>query len=174
MADNDDPELRGRLKLVIPGITGPDNAHPDWIRARIVGAGPLALALFWLPPVEAIVFVEADRGGVLRWLGSELSASQVLPDIFRTDYPLRAGMTSPDGTVFLVLGPGLAIIEAAAVTLTSSDIRLGGSAAAQAMILGNIFQGLYNAHTHVTPVGPSGPPIPLLTGSELSTTVRAT
>jgi len=53
-------------------------------------------------------------------------------------------------------------------TIESASIKLG-AAAAEAIIKGNTFQALYNAHTHMTGVGPSAPPIPLLTGTELST-----
>jgi phage baseplate assembly protein V len=58
-----------------------------------------------------------------------------------------------------------AVIEAPAVKL--------GASAAEAVIKGNTFQSLFNAHTHNGNLGaPTGPPIVPLNGSELSTKVK--
>lgn len=104
VADNDDEDRRGRLSLVIPGLYSPDDVYPGWIRPRIVpGAGPGACGLFWIPPVDALVVVERDAAGELRWLGSELGQVQELPDILTTNYPRRVGLTTPDGAHGLVL-----------------------------------------------------------------------
>lgn len=95
VADNADELLQGRLSLVIPGITGPDEVFPEWVRARIVGASNGAVALFWIPPVGSVVYVEADRTTEeLRWLGSELGNLQELPTILQSNYPARVGFTS--------------------------------------------------------------------------------
>jgi hypothetical protein len=39
-----------------------------------------------------------------------------------------------------------------------SGVFLGGSGAGEAMVLGTAFKTAYDAHTHPTPMGPSGPP----------------
>lgn len=50
-----------------------------------------------------------------------------------------------------------------------SNILLGGEDASQQLILGNIFQQLFNAHTHIGNLSyPTGVPIKPLDGSELS------
>lgn len=95
VADNDDEDLQGRLSLVIPGITGDEEVFPEWIRPRLVGASNGAVALFWIPPVGSVVYVEADRTTEeLRWLGSELGTLQELPAILADNYPGRVGFTS--------------------------------------------------------------------------------
>lgn len=54
-----------------------------------------------------------------------------------------------------------AVIEAEAIEL--------GADATEAVIKGNIFQSLFNAHTHIGNLGaPTSPPVSPLTGSELS------
>lgn len=104
VADNADPDQRGGLMLTIAGITGPDETYPEWIGPRIPGgAGPAACALFWVPPVDAQVIVEADHDGQLRWHGAELGQVNTLPDILATSYGRRAGFTSPEGAQGLVL-----------------------------------------------------------------------
>jgi len=55
-----------------------------------------------------------------------------------------------------------AVIDAAAIEL--------GEGAAEAIIKGNTFQSLFNAHTHIGNLGaPTSPPVVPLSGSELST-----
>lgn len=51
------------------------------------------------------------------------------------------------------------------------DLLLGGGATEKA-VLGDVFQGLFNAHTHSTSMGPSGVPLAPLTGTELSASVK--
>jgi len=53
------------------------------------------------------------------------------------------------------------------IHITSPEITLGASAT-EALIKGNTFQNLFNAHTHGTGVGPSTPPVQPLNGNELS------
>ena len=47
-----------------------------------------------------------------------------------------------------------------------------GAGSTEAAMLGNVFQLLFNAHTHSTAMGPSGVPLVPLTGSELSGSVK--
>ncbi len=122
--DNDDPDQLGRLVLVIPGLTGADNPHPDWIEPRIAGgAGPDAAAVFFLPPVDAIVVVEADAGGRLRWSGGTVGAVNTIPPAFLTNYPRRAGMTSPTGSTVLILDDddGVTLVGAKISLVASED-----------------------------------------------------
>lgn len=102
--DRQDPEELGRLRLVIPAMLGTEDAHPDWIRPRVpggVGAG--SCGLFFIPPEGALVIVEEDEAGGLRWQGAEVGAVNTLPDILTEHYPARAGFTSPEGEQGLVL-----------------------------------------------------------------------
>jgi hypothetical protein len=52
--------------------------------------------------------------------------------------------------------------------IDASSIELG-EGAAEAVIKGNTFQSIFNAHTHIGNLGaPTSPPIVPLSGSELS------
>ncbi|MFQ6615073.1 MAG: hypothetical protein ACE5D1_09550, partial [Fidelibacterota bacterium] len=67
---------------------------------------------------------------------------------------------------------GTVVIESdTKVSIDAPEIFLGESAA-EAVIKGNTFQSLFNAHTHGTGVGPSTPPVQPLNGSELSEVVK--
>jgi hypothetical protein len=138
--DNDDDDKRGKLQLVIPELTGPDDPYPEWVEPRIVAGGPDAVALFWLPPVDAIVIVEADDGGGLRWLGSTVGDLHSLPAPILQGYPLVSGMTSqtgkhavyldenPQGGVRLIASDtGAKIILASSTSSSTHKIMLGDS-----------------------------------------------
>lgn len=121
--DRQDPEELGRLRLVIPGLLGTDDAHPDWIRPRVPGgAGADACALFFIPAEGSLVIVEEDDTGGLRWQGSELGAVNTLPAILSENYPARSGFTSPEGAQGLALDEdeGL-VMEGTAARFDVSD-----------------------------------------------------
>ena len=64
-----------------------------------------------------------------------------------------------------VVGTTKATVDAPAIELVES--------ATEALIKGNVFQTLFNAHTHNGNLGaPTGPPITPLSGTELSTIVK--
>lgn len=63
---------------------------------------------------------------------------------------------------------GTATIKASTKAIVDCSAIELGSGATEAVIKGNIFQGLFNGHTHPTAVGPSGPPTVPLSGTELS------
>uniref|UniRef100_A0A6M3KTK7 Phage protein Gp138 N-terminal domain-containing protein n=1 Tax=viral metagenome TaxID=1070528 RepID=A0A6M3KTK7_9ZZZZ len=62
-----------------------------------------------------------------------------------------AGLSSPSAPLAQVL--------ADTVVMAAPHIALGSITAAQAFVLGTSFATLFNAHTHATPAGPSGPPL---------------
>jgi hypothetical protein len=63
-------------------------------------------------------------------------------------------------------------IVASKINLHQGTISLGGATAVEPVILGQQFSILFNAHTHPTAMGPSGPPVPPLTPAMLSQTVK--
>ena len=73
---------------------------------------------------------------------------------------------APTGVV--VTTPEAVSVVANDATINAQSINLGDPAV-EALIKGNTFQALFNAHTHGTGVGPSTPPVVPLTGLELST-----
>jgi phage baseplate assembly protein V len=54
------------------------------------------------------------------------------------------------------------------ISINSDKVEIGADAA-EALIKGNVMQGLFNAHTHNVMGVTSSPPVTQLTGSELST-----
>lgn len=71
-----------------------------------------------------------------------------------------------DQGVFITVA-GNCTVTANDVTLSAGSVNLGATAI-ESVIKGQTFQTLFNAHTHPTGVGPSGPPVVPLTGAELS------
>lgn len=63
-----------------------------------------------------------------------------------------------EGTV-KIISSDVVQIMAKDVVVNSSTVSLGQNAD-QPAVLGQMFASMYNAHTHPTAVGPSGPPIP--------------
>ena len=55
------------------------------------------------------------------------------------------------------------------IVVKSQAIKLGSERASQGLVLGDAFTALFNAHTHPTGVGPSGPPVgPMVKGTHVS------
>jgi hypothetical protein len=79
------------------------------------------------------------------------------------------------GGATLEMKGGTVQISGTAVLLRGSQVVLG-EGAAEPVVLGNVFSALFNAHTHATALGPSGPPLPPLipqVGPHLSTAAVA-
>lgn len=103
VVDNADPDELGRLSLVIPGLSGAEDPHPEWIPPRVTpGAGP-ASGWFFVPPVDAVVVVELDSAGALRWTGGTWGAVNTIPELLAANYPRRSGFSSPEGANVLAL-----------------------------------------------------------------------
>ena len=60
------------------------------------------------------------------------------------------------------------------IELRTKTLQIGDATASHAIPLGDTLETWLNAHTHMTPTGPSGPPVSLLDGSELSTLAKVT
>lgn len=71
-----------------------------------------------------------------------------------------------DGVV-TVVASDTAHIVAPKVDLKAGTVFVGDQAA-QSIVLGESFQTLFNAHTHATGTGPSGPPLQPMTQAQLS------
>jgi hypothetical protein len=109
------------------------------------------------------VFFTEEKGLVLDYKETQLN---VKPDN-------SIVILNPNGdTVTLSNDGNLTIKTSSKVKVDSPSIELG-SKAAEAVIKGNTFQALFNAHTHIGNLGaPTGPPIIPLNGSELSTVTK--
>lgn len=70
-------------------------------------------------------------------------------------------LVNKGGAASVEMKGGVVQISGSTVLLRGSQVVLG-EGAAEPVVLGNIFSALFNAHTHPTALGPSGPPLPLL------------
>lgn len=159
VADNQDPDELGRLSLVIPGISGADQPHPEWIPARVTpGTGPGA-GWWFIPPVDAVVVVEVDAAGALRWTGGTWGAVNTPPDFMVDSYARRSGFTSPEGAqtfaldedsgAYVLVSPGarLVITSDPALGATVEPVILG------ATCLGDLAAGLTEVLAAVAALG---------------------
>lgn len=67
---------------------------------------------------------------------------------------------------------GTATVKASTKAIVDCSAIELGDGATEAIIKGNVFETIYNAHTHGSACGPTSPPIVLLTGAELSTVAK--
>lgn len=115
----------------------------------------------------AIVQIDKD--------GSVLVTNQTGSFIFLDAKEGNATFMEQHGHVMTMTADGIALINkegsalqmvGATVSVQAENILLPGKViglgdkATEPTILGNTFAIMYNAHTHPTPMGPSGPPVP--------------
>lgn len=84
--------------------------------------------------------------------------------------------TAGGQTLVLDAASGKVTASGVTVTLDAAQVKLGGDAASQPLVLGTAFLALFNAHTHVSnlPTLPTGPPVPPMTPAQLSTVTKTT
>jgi uncharacterized protein involved in type VI secretion and phage assembly len=109
----------------------------------------------------------ADLSDADRRITLETSGGQtVIADDSAGSITLHTGAA----TITIDGSTGTVTVSGAEVVLDAPSIALGGAAATQQLVLGDILLGLFNAHTHICtlPTLPSGPPVPPLTPAVLS------
>ncbi|GHH66666.1 phage tail protein [Streptosporangium violaceochromogenes] len=82
-------------------------------------------------------------------------------------------ITAAEGGSVTVSAQGDITLKASKVTIESSGIDLGGGAT-EPLVLGNALLAAFNAHTHPSAAGPTGPPAVPLTGAVLAKKARTT
>jgi hypothetical protein len=109
------------------------------------------------------VFFTEEKGLMLDYKETQIN---IKPDN-------SVNILNPNGDTIILTNDGnLTIKTSAKVKVDSPAIELGAQAT-EAVIKGNTFQQLFNAHTHIGNLGaPTSTPIVPLTGSELSTTTK--
>ncbi|MCP3902783.1 MAG: phage tail protein [Planctomycetes bacterium] len=87
VADNQDPERRGRLKLRVPSVLG--EAETGWALPCLPFGGLVDQGLFLVPEVEAQIWVEFEEGDVSKpiWTGTFWQTSNDVPTEAAVDPP---------------------------------------------------------------------------------------
>jgi len=182
----DDPEALGRVKVRYPWLQ--DDSESPWARLVSFMAGPDRGAVF-RPEVDDEVLVVFDQGdmripyilGAL-WNGQDAIPQERGPD---GDNNVRLIRSRSGHQILLDDTPGaekVTILDrcdnrielsADGVVITSDSIRIGSANCSEGLVLGKALMTLFNAHTHPTGVGPSGPPAsPMQEGMHVSSKHR--
>jgi len=121
VVDNNDPDKRGSVRVVVPAVMGEKQL---WALPCVPYAGP-DVGFFAIPPVDASVWVEFENGKRDRpiwtgcfWAAGEIPAADGTPDIafFRTK-----------GATIRIEESGTLEIETAGgakITMTGTEIKL--------------------------------------------------
>ena len=88
--NNIDPELRGRLQVMVPDVTG--LLPSTWAEACAPLAGPTGppMGVYLVPPIGAGVWVEFEHGDANRpiWVGCRWGSQADVPSIARAGLPV--------------------------------------------------------------------------------------
>lgn len=116
VTDNADPDELGRIRVICPELYGDGETElPKWIPPRVSsGTGP-ASGWWFIPPLDAIVVLEASPAGELRWSGGSWGGVNTVPSFLAANYPRRSGFTSPEG------GHSVALDEDAGLLVLVTD-----------------------------------------------------
>ena len=197
VVDTEDPLSIGRLRARVPAVLGEDELS-GWALPCAPFGGGKDRGLLFLPEPDDTVWIEFAAGDVSRpiwsgafWgapesaggqddlakeAGAEVPTSEGNPAgpghlVLRTQAGHRLAFDDDGDVVIFAHGSDKAVIRLTAageVEVTAEKIKLGKSAA-EPLVLGQKFMQLFNAHTHPTGVGPSGPPASPMTSAQLST-----
>ncbi|NVB37032.1 hypothetical protein G6O69_04265 [Pseudenhygromyxa sp. WMMC2535] len=181
VSDVEDPMALGRLRAKVPAVLG-ETVESGWALPCAAFGGGADRGAYALPEVGDNVWIEFAEGDPSRpiWTGSFWSAPQgesEIPEhaapgqlVVRTAAGHTIHVDDEGGTIVIQASDGattLTIDAAGKVVIDAATIELGAGAS-EALVLGNAFMQLFNQHTHSTGVGPSGPPTPTMTPSQLS------
>ena len=97
VADNEDPEKRGRLKLRVPSVLGSQDS--DWALPCLPFGGAQAQGFFSVPEANAQVWVEFEEGDVNRpiWVGTFWMAQADVPSAAAISPPTTRLFVTPKG-----------------------------------------------------------------------------
>lgn len=201
VTDAADPKKIGRIRVKVPAVLGED-VQSGWALPCAPAGGGSDRGMLFLPQVGDTVWVEFAGGDVSRpiWVGTFWGApdstggADDLGSSTGSEAPQGDGQDATptlsvlktksgheltfddDGSVVLLAnGNGKTSIrfqDDGTVVVTADTIELGSSSASEHVVLGDTFMQFFNAHTHPTGVGPSGPPTQPMSSSQLSPKVK--
>lgn len=194
---NDDPRELGRVRARVPAVLG-DEVETGWALPCAPFGGGKDRGLLAVPEVGDTIWMEFAGGDVSRpiWVGSFWGAPEStggdddLGTETGTEVPIAEGSDragpgrlvlrtkaghrlycDDDGGLVVLMagddGASVRIDQSGEVVIKAATIKLGADAA-EKLVLGDTFMQLFNAHTHPTGVGPSGPPAQAMSSSHLS------
>jgi uncharacterized protein involved in type VI secretion and phage assembly len=176
-----DPDNLGRVKVRYPWLS--DDSESPWARVLTFMAGKSRGAVF-RPGVGDEVVVICEHGDMRFpyvigsvWNGVDgppphgsdqdnhvrLIRSATGHEILLDDTPgqERVVVSDQSGNRIELSSDG--------VVVKSTAIKIGGAGVSEGLVLGDALMTLFNAHTHPTGVGPSGPPtMPMVKGQHVS------
>jgi hypothetical protein len=164
------PVVKGRLRdedgvvttYDLPQLSGVPVEFPSSWFPPPPGKATLPFSITW--PLEAgtegMVRISERSHDEFRATGNErctaqhprrfdLSDATFFPCV--TSKPAQLPAASVDSVALVICAP------AAMGAPPDPTLKLGSSASSEAFVLGTAFAALFNAHTHATPAGPSGP-----------------
>lgn len=107
VVNNIDPEMRGRLLLMIPDVLGP--IPSTWAEACVPLAGPTGppMGVYAVPPIGAGVWVEFENGDANYpiWVGCRWGAQSDIPPL------AHAGLPTSPNIVMQTMGQNSFIIS---------------------------------------------------------------
>lgn len=105
VADNRDAAKRGRLKVIIPEVSGASAAYPEWAEPAIgfgKGSGRAWCSLLAIPRIGDVVWVqmvlsepESLQHFPVWFPGWAIEGA--VPELLQTHYPDRHGLVTPSG-----------------------------------------------------------------------------
>ncbi|MCP4368479.1 MAG: phage tail protein [Deltaproteobacteria bacterium] len=182
VTNNQDQDGLGKIKVKFPWLKEDDESY--WARLASPMAGKNRGVVF-IPEVDDEVLVAFDHGDIRQpyiigalWNGEDKPPEEKGGD---GENNLRIIKSRSGHQVILDDTPGSEKVQvidkngngmefsSSGVVIKSQAIKVGSEGASEGIVLGNAFMTLFNAHTHPTGVGPSGPPAtPMVKGSHVS------
>jgi len=185
VADRDDPERLGRLRVRVPSLLA--DAETGWAWPSVPYPG-----LFLLPAVGDLVWVEFAEGDLQHpiWTGCGWGkpggTSEVPPEALDA-YADTAVLRTPAGNAVILTDTkggeqitvrsanGCEIVLDTAtnrVTISAGEVVISTGGAVQELATKAFVEQTFDTHTHPTGVGPSGVPVqPSTTNARALTTV---
>jgi uncharacterized protein involved in type VI secretion and phage assembly len=191
VADRDDPERLGRLRLRVPSLLADAVTGWAWPAAPYAGAG---IGFFALPQLGDMVWAEFAEGELDHpiWSGGlwgrPAEASEVPAEALDA-YPDAVVLRTAAGSVIVVsdvAGAERITVRAAAgcevvldpvagrVTVQAGEVLVHGTdGAVEELATKSFVQEVFDTHTHATGVGPSATPVPTSTPTSLTSVLQA-
>jgi uncharacterized protein involved in type VI secretion and phage assembly len=183
VTNTDDPDALARVKVSYPWLG--DDAESPWARVVTPMAGS-SHGLVARPEVGEEVMVLFEHGD-MRFpyvIGAVWNAANTPPEHrgadgdnnvrmirSRSGHEIMLDDTSGSEKIVIVDSSERHRIELSSdgVVIISDSIKIGSASSSESLVLGDAFMQLFNAHTHPTGVGPSGPPVePMQSGTHIS------